>query len=286
MAKINTPFNKKSFWNKISFKYKLSILNEKTLEEVWSLRLSFLSGIVFIISLFVVVTLLVSTLIVKTPLKNFLPGYLDINMRRDIVTNALKMDELEAHLNKQNRYLSGLKEIISGNIKADSIASVDSLAVIVDQKALEKSSEEVAFVQKFEDEERYNLSNVVGNKEVKTLTFFRPCRGTPTSRFVEGTLQTGVQLAVASEAPVSTVLDGTIVYSAMTLDQGYVVQIQHVDNFISIYRNLNTVSPKVGRQVKAGEVVGLAKKEKEGTTIQFELWYNGKSVDPENYIKF
>ena len=40
-SKSNT--NKLSFWKRIRFKYKLSFINENTLEEVWSFRLSQLS---------------------------------------------------------------------------------------------------------------------------------------------------------------------------------------------------------------------------------------------------
>ena len=36
--------NKKSFWRRIRFKYKLSVINEGTLEEVWTFRLSQLSA--------------------------------------------------------------------------------------------------------------------------------------------------------------------------------------------------------------------------------------------------
>ena len=85
----------KSFWHRIRFKYKLSFINEGTLEEVWSFRLSKLSAFVTL-ALFACFLIAVTALIIiTTPIRNYLPGYLDVEVRKEIVEIALRADSLE-----------------------------------------------------------------------------------------------------------------------------------------------------------------------------------------------
>ena len=88
----------KSFWKRIRFKYKLMFFNESTLEEVWSVRLSRLSVFIYIcIFAFILITL-TSVMIILTPIRNYLPGYLDVEVRKEILENALRADSLEEKL--------------------------------------------------------------------------------------------------------------------------------------------------------------------------------------------
>ena len=96
----------KSFWHRIRFKYKLSFINEGTLEEVWSFRLSKLSAFVTL-ALFACFLIAVTALIIiTTPIRNYLPGYLDVEVRKEIVENALRADSLERMVAIHELYLS------------------------------------------------------------------------------------------------------------------------------------------------------------------------------------
>jgi hypothetical protein len=72
------------------FKYKLSFLNESTLEEVFALRLSLLSCIMTLFVFTVLLITLTSIVIIRTPIRNYLPGYLDSEIRQTMINNALK----------------------------------------------------------------------------------------------------------------------------------------------------------------------------------------------------
>ena len=65
----------KAFWSNIKFKYKLTIINENTLEEVVGLRVSKLNGISVLLSVLTVLFLVASVIIAFTPLRNYLPGF-------------------------------------------------------------------------------------------------------------------------------------------------------------------------------------------------------------------
>ena len=79
---------------KLRFKYKISILNENTLEETHSLRLSPLNAITLFVVLLLIVFAFYSVIILFTPIRNYLPGYSTEEMRDNYMRNALMADSL------------------------------------------------------------------------------------------------------------------------------------------------------------------------------------------------
>ena len=67
----------KAFWKNFKFKYKLTIVNENTLEEIVGLRVSKLNGLSVLLCVLAVLFLIASCIITFTPLRNYLPGYID-----------------------------------------------------------------------------------------------------------------------------------------------------------------------------------------------------------------
>ena len=111
----------KSFWKRVRFKYKLSFFNESMLEEVWSFRLSQLSVFIYTCLFAFVLIAVTSFIIILTPIRNYLPGYLDMEVRNEILQNALRADSLEEKIIIQSLYLENLMEIMSGNVNVDSL---------------------------------------------------------------------------------------------------------------------------------------------------------------------
>jgi len=86
-----------------------------------------------------------------------------------------------------------------------------------------------------------------------------------------------------------SVLDGTVIFSEWSVSTGYVVQIQHKHNLISVYKHNSEVLVQQGDEVKAGEVISIMGNEGElstGPHLHFELWRSGTALDPEQYINF
>ena len=137
---------KKSFWKRVRFKYKLSFINESTLEEVWNCRVSqlwFFSA-VCVFALFMIT--ITSLIIITTPIRNYLPGYLDAEVRQAIVQSAIRADSLDAVLKKQSLYLRNVTAIMSGTMTIDSVHATDSAAFIKANYDIPRSkTEEVCF---------------------------------------------------------------------------------------------------------------------------------------------
>lgn len=287
-SKSNT--NKLSFWKRIRFKYKLSFINENTLEEVWSFRLSqlsvFISLGVFAFSLVAFTTFI----IIMTPIRNYLPGYLDVEVRKEIVQNALRADSLERMIEIQNLYLKNVTGIISGTIELDSIREIDSLARVDADFEIPRSPEEEEYVKNFEQEEKYNLTVLNTNPlPMDGLFFYKPVNGVISSHYQADIHHFGVDIAAASKESVLATLDGTVMYAGYDPNQGNVIQLQHKNGFVSVYKHNELLLKEPGEQVVAGEaiaLVGNTGKLSTGPHLHFELWYNGKPVNPEDFIVF
>ena len=85
---------KRKYWNKLRNRYKLTIFNESTYEEVMHLRLSPLHVLTALSTLAVVLIILTIMLIAFTNLREFIPGYPSQQLRRQITQNALRVDSL------------------------------------------------------------------------------------------------------------------------------------------------------------------------------------------------
>lgn len=280
----------KPFIQKIRFKYRVSILNENTLEESWHVRLSRFSVFLFASTFTLLTFILLTLLIFTTPIRSYLPGYGDAGNRNIIIQNSMKADSLVTQVNLQKGYVEILKGIITGDIKPDSIASLDSVELKERaQVFLEKSRTEKNFVGNYEEEERFNLASIDVKPNENMYVFFRPTRGVISSSFNLSDQQFGIYMITSANESVLSVLGGTIVYAAFTFDFRWVIQIQHDNNFLSIYKNNTRLLKKVGDEVKAGEsiaITGDATQKNTGTQFYFELWKQGKPINPEEVIIF
>lgn len=96
---------RKAFWHNIKFKYKLTVTNENTLEEVVGIHVSKLNGLSWLLSAVTVIFLVAAIIIAFTPLRNYLPGYMNSEVRAQIVSNALRADSLQKMLERQKLYI-------------------------------------------------------------------------------------------------------------------------------------------------------------------------------------
>lgn len=281
--------NKKAFWRDIKFKYKLSITNENTLEEVTSIHVSKLNGISVLLSILFVLFLIASIIIAYTPLRYYLPGYMNSEIRTQIVENALRVDSLERLVAHQNMYIMNIQDIFRGEVKTDTIHSMDSLTILRADSLMERTQREADFRRRYEETEKYNLTNIVARSEADGMMFQRPARGIIASPFNSEKQHHGVEIATNPGESILATLDGIVILSAYTAEAGHVVQIMHDRQFVSVYKHCSSRLKQEGEQVKAGEVIALiGKSPEEGNAplLHFELWHNGRPVNPEHYIVF
>jgi lipoprotein NlpD len=76
-------------------RYRLLFLNEREDKVVFSLRLYTWVAALLLTLLITLTAVLVVLIMTRTPLRSFLPGYLDVNKRTELVESILRLDSLE-----------------------------------------------------------------------------------------------------------------------------------------------------------------------------------------------
>lgn len=279
------------FMEKMRFKYRISITNENTLEEIWYTRLSRFSVVLFVTGFFLLTFILLTLIIFATPMRHYLPGFEDSGNRTAIVQQSLRVDSLENQIDMMGTFYEVLKDHITETPKMDSVKSIDSVAVKARATMLmKKSKRETNFVDEYEETEKYNLGSInTVNPDKKILMFFRPVDGVVASTFNPKDEKFGISVITSPQETVKSVLEGRVIYTAFTFDNQWVIEIQHENEYLSIYKNNIRLLKNVGDYVKAGESIALTGTEdSEGTNkhFYFELWKKGSPINPQDVITF
>ena len=280
----------KSVWKKLRFSYKLTIFNEHTLEQVLMFRISRLTVILSMLIAVLIIGALTIYLITRTPLRRTLPGYVSPEMRSQIVDNALAVDSLARIVNINKAYLDNLANIFSGNIPLDSIDinSEQTLQTYSIDSLLPASNATNSFLRKYAEEGKYTL-DVFNQNVADNLIFYPPVKGRVTQTYNPQRRIFGIRITPPRQSPVAAVLDGTVIATYFTAEEGYVIEVQHNNNYISIYRCNDRLLQSVGQKVSEGENIAISGNLIEGKIrpyVEFQLWHQGVPLNPSEYIHF
>jgi murein DD-endopeptidase MepM/ murein hydrolase activator NlpD len=96
----------------------------------------------------------------------------------------------------------------------------------------------------------------------------------------------GVDFAGKEGAEVITVAAGVVVYAAARNGYGKMVEVNHGGGFSTRYGHHKELKVKVGDIVKKGQIIGLmgSSGRSTGPHVHFEVFKNGRVVDPSTYI--
>ena len=277
-------------WDRLKYKYKLSVINETSYEEVFNFRLSQLHVLTALSVLAVILVVLTILLIAFTDLREFIPGYPDGNMRQMIAQNALRVDSLENELLKRDRFFKSIRLVLNGGDTTSLERSrEDTARYRNDTIRFQISEQENEFRAAIEERERFNLSLGMKEQNHDYYHFFPPVEGIVTQSFDEKKRHYGTDIVAKANAKVAAVLDGVVMFTDWTVKTGYVIQVQHTNDLISVYKHNSILLKKQGDYVRAGEVLGVVGntgEESSGPHLHFELWRAGNPLNPENFIKF
>lgn len=280
----------KSFWKKLRFSYKVTLFNENTLAMVWEFRVSRLTAILATSVAVILIGVLTIYLITGTPLRRALPGYISADMRGQIVENALSVDSLSHIVAINGTYLNNISTILSGDIPFDSL-EIDKEQPLISypiDSLLPPSTASNSFLRNYTEEGKYTL-DVFNHNISEDIILYPPVKGSITHRFNPKKGLYGIHITPTRKSGVAAVLDGTIVATYYSLEQGYVIEVQHKNNYISIYKYNARLLKTVGEKVSEGENIALSGDRIDGQLrpyVEFQLWHNGVPLDPSEYIRF
>ena len=270
-------------------KFRFVILNDDTFEELLTLKLSPLNIFVFSVVTIVSTIALTTTVIAFTPLKELIPGYASSKLRREAIELALTTDSLTAAIDRNERYIQGVQRILQGEIidtvlqELETDTSSNNAEIVLS----DPSAQDSAFREWVEEENAFTLNQ--GGAELGIPQLISPIEGIITGGFDKATNHFAVDIAAASNTPVKTCYEGTVIFADWTSETGNIIIVQHENNLLSAYKHNSALLKEVGEFVRSGEAIAIIGNSGENSTgphLHFELWFEGAPIDPQNFIKF
>lgn len=268
-------------------------MNDQTFEEKTSFRLSPLNVFILLGSIIISLVTFTIYIIAFTPLREYIPGYTDTDMRRKLVRLTLQSDSMTYVLRAQDIYFTNLRNIIDGKPLTGTPSVKDSASARFDTiHNLVRSKEDSLLRIEMESKDRFDLelnTTKTSSSSIGSFYFFTPLKGTITSEFDSKKKHFGIDIVSGPDEVIKSTLDGTVVLADWTSETGYVIGVQHSNNLLSMYKHNSALLKSVGDYVKSGEVIAIIGNSGEYTSgphLHFELWYNGSAVNPADYISF
>ena len=265
----------RAWWRGLFRKRRFNMLNATDNSEEWHMHLSPASIFAAFLSFVLLLFILVLSLVAYSPILEFLPGYRTEadRSRESLVQNIIRLDSMERMMNDMLTYNQHIALIMEGKTPvARTLATSDS-------------------TRTSKGDGPYAIAGRSGGSRRsvrEAIELAKPVEGIITDRFDIRNGNFGVRIAAAASDRITAIDNGTVVLSLWTPETGYMVELQHANNLLSVYKGLSQSLVTTGQTIRAGEMVGYNAEAEEGEVrlFEFELWNNGKPVDPEGYIVF
>lgn len=282
---------------KLNRKYDFSMSHDETGNTMLKFRLNLLNLVLVIFGVALLLIVITSIIIAFTPLREYIPGYTDTNLNREVYLLNLRADSLSREMHKKDVYFDNLKKIVEGyDFAADSALASLSIyeplpAGVTDTITLRKSVQDSLLRAEYEAQDQYNLfgADLMSTTKPGTLVknFFVPLNGSVTNAFNADEAHYGIDIVSAGDQIINATLDGTVVFSTWSINNGYCIGIQHEDSYFSVYKHNATLLKKEGDYVRAGEAIAILGESGDDATFEhlhFELWHNGIAINPVEYM--
>jgi murein DD-endopeptidase MepM/ murein hydrolase activator NlpD len=292
----------RSLMKQLQDKYRLVIMNDETFEEVTSLKLSPLSVYIFLSSLVVGTAILMTLLIVYTPLKRYIPGYGDFRRDAEIAELTAKVAGLEDEVNAQRAYSDNFRKILVGDMsdftkeavqkKGQPANPADTAAKVVDRITEDEQLRAAVATGTFSGSEPASatFTTLLSREQPLEQQFFMPpVSGEVISVFDLPKKHYGLDVAAPKNTAVKAAADGVVISAGYTVETGYSIAIQHPNNVVTMYKHNSVLLKEAGSILKAGEAIAIIGNSGENTSgphLHFELWHKGRPVNPSDYINF
>lgn len=284
-------------WERLKDTYRLVVMNNETFEEVGSYRLSLLNVYTLISTFVVVVATLVVLAVYLTPLRETVPGYGKVNESSMLFQLNQQIDQLEAELQTQTLYTENFRKMLAQEESMDPEESAPPPAEFPDSLLNVKPiPEDLQLREEIKSSQKVKEINPVEaaisgelKRRPEELFFFPPVDGPVSAGFMPDKRHYGVDILAPKNTPVKAAMDGFVTFSDWTRETGHTIGIQHDHNLITYYKHNSALLKKAGESVRAGEaiaIIGNTGTMSSGPHLHFEIWYDGKPLDPSKYVKF
>lgn len=256
------------------------MLDDSTLREVFHFRVTLLGAISIITLTFIAIIVLLSVLIVYTPIRNILPGY-SASLREQLTSESARVDSLQSDLTIQRQYLDVIKQLTAGDIHTDSVQSLDSLQRVERAQIAEQHSDVLdAFMGQYEQKERDRMMLYDAATQQTVPVIYRPVHGVVVQSARPDMHLYGTQIRTPKNENVLAPARGYVALVERATDNYFTIVLQH-KQYMTVYRHVWRVLKQQGVMVEGGESIGIMDGEKD---LEIALWDAGTFINPEDVI--
>ena len=283
--------NKTNFLDNLKQRLRFVLFEDESHKELKSITLTRFQVLTRILSFLFLFFFLVATLITLSPLREYIPGYSPPHLSEEFVRIPLRVDQLLYDVQLRDQKLKILEKVLNGEPFEDSAYADSSRNVLVRQEKLKASKNDSMFREAIEREGQFDVffETIERPTELFNIAFYAPLKGLISDSFNPQNKHFGVDVLASENEAIKASLGGTVIFSDWTSETGYSIAVQHDNNIISFYKHNSVLLKKTGELVKAGDVIAIIGNSGEfssGPHLHFEMWHNGKAIDPEQHILF
>lgn len=231
---------------------------------------------------------IVALVFMLTPLGGLLYSTDDAEMRAQIIEVSEKAIALEDSLRQRDLQLREMKNII--RLSVDTTLSMDQrFDDFFNDIDPFQNNDFVSFEQS-ETFDKLSQNEILFSNVSKTAPNFPsiyPVQGSLTRRYLPDEEHYGLDIATKNNEPVINIADGSVFNSSWTINNGYVISIQHSGGVVTTYKHLSKLNKKEGDLVLKGDIlgeIGNAGVLSTGPHLHLEIWRNGVPQNPEVYL--
>ena len=238
-------------------------------------------AVVFGYSFFVFVVTI--TILAFTPAKD----WIFLLENEELTIQAERITELEKEV---MMLTTNLNAISASNKKLNfamilaGIDSLDSTAAIYD--SLKVDNEELPFGGALLKPVKKILENLFQKNDPSPF-LLNPTLGVVINFFNVSKGHFGIDYAVKEGTPVYASAGGLVLFSGFNAEDGNMIMIQHQRNIITIYKHCSMLVKQSRDFVSQGELIafsGNSGYNSTGNHLHFEVWHEGKAVDPSEFL--
>ena len=269
--------------------YRLVVYRSEDFQEVRSFQLTM--GNIYVLSsmLILVICGILFSLMAFTPLKRLIPGFGKMESNQEFLELVEGVDEINQQMEEQELYLSGLRTMLANSQSSEEGATFpggSSTPPLTSRQETPIPVTESSYL----NNRKTNSTDVNGNwPEILDAKLFNPVSGIISSEFDPSIKHFGVDILAPAQSPVISIMDGFVFSSGWDLETGYTIGIQHDGNVLSFYKHNSQLLKEKGTFVEAGEavaIIGNTGTLSTGPHLHFELWHNGKPINPKDILNF
>lgn len=277
---------KTSWLERITESYRLVVYRADDFKEIRTHYVSLANLYVIIAVFFFVIVALVVSFIFFTPAKKLVPGYGDIEASEEFIQLVKEVDLLSERMEAQQTYIAALQTVIRSNEESlDPSSPAPQISQLPLNQALLASNSNGLSTNRMTSRVA-DASIYLSLLDARVIS---PVNGIVSADFEPALKHFGIDILAPRNTPVRSIMDGFVFLSGWDLEDGYTIGIQHENNILSFYKHNSVLLKEKGTFVAAGEavaVIGNTGTLSSGPHLHFELWHNGRPVNPKDFVNF